>query len=58
MFINGKLKAIYKLGNMKLKGHIDCYCDDGTFSFITEEDEIKGNRPILVSAQDVIVVLK
>lgn len=58
MIIHEKLQAIYKLGNMKLKGFVDCYCDDSTFWFNTKERDNEGLRPLMVSAEDVLVVIK
>lgn len=50
-------KAIYSLGNLRLKGFVSQHATDGLYWFNTAEDMEKGKRDLLISATDVKVLL-
>lgn len=51
------MKALYLLGNMRLKGFVK-EAGDGLFWFNTEERVKENKRDLLVSATDLKIVVK
>ena len=55
------IPAIYKLLNLKVKGFVDVYDAtdiDGLYNFNTKEGIENGKRDLLVSADDLIIIMK
>lgn len=53
-----RMKAVYVVGKMKIKGFISEHGTDGLYWFNTEEGIKNNNRDILVSAQSVKILIK
>lgn len=51
-------KAIYLLGNMRLKGFVSEHITNGLYWFNTEDRMDKNERDLLVSAEDLKVSIK
>lgn len=51
-------KAIYLLGNMRLKGFVSEHITNGLYWFNTEDRMDKNERDLLVSAEDLKVLIK
>ena len=51
-------KAIYLLGNMRLKGFVSEHITNGLYWFNTEDRMDENARDLLVSAEDVKVLIK
>lgn len=56
--IDKRIKAVYKLGNMVLKGYVTGYSIDNCCWFNTEEREKEGCRDLLVAPNDVLLIIK
>ena len=52
-----KRKALYLLGNMRIKGFVSEHGTDGLYWFNTEEGLNENKRDLLVSATDVKVLM-
>jgi hypothetical protein len=52
-----KKKALYLLGNMRLKGYVSEHSTNGLYWFNTEDGLKEDKRDLLVSATDVKVII-